>query len=51
MLSTKHGFVTIFLSLIAAVVLVPMCGQVMLANAATPNQTGVRIDFYRIKFY
>ena len=45
MLSMKHGFVTIFLSLIAAVVLVPMGGQIMNANAATPNQTGVLVGY------
>jgi hypothetical protein len=41
----KHGFVTIFLSLIAAVVLVPMGGQMMHASAATPNQTGVFVGY------
>jgi hypothetical protein len=45
MLSMKHGFVTIFLSLIAAVVLVPIGGQVMHANAATPNQTGALVGY------
>ena len=41
----KHGFVTIFLSLIAAVVLFPISGQLMHANAVTPNQTGVFVGY------
>ena len=34
-----------FLSLVAALVLVLMGGQVMHANAATLNQTGVLVEY------
>lgn len=45
MLNMKHGFVTIILSFIAAVVLIPMGGLVLYANAATINQTGALVGY------